>query len=264
MPTEPVQVYFPDREGNVTKQMLKDTFGFSAVLVKANFSENEITDCCNMVYDSFNVFAMCLNIPQKCMSLGGKLSISIGAKSMMPDAAAMYTHHDRKINFQTKEYFRHIAHEWMHALDHYLAYAFGDGKQKDDVFTNQLNTKHYKGREAVRDALRNLVDTIHNSAFYKKCKSASRLHKDPDYWMEDTELCARAFETYIFTKMQKLGYSNQNLVSLHQSPMWIAPGQEKKIMEAFSHLFKTFNTSKIDRYPIETTLNGTFDHLVNL
>lgn len=252
-------IQFQKREGDVKPEDLKKTFGFSSVRFDLTFYDSEITEGCNMIYDTFMLLAELTNLPPKAMSLGGKMSCVVGghkfgSKSTKAEYSATY----KQLSFMTKEYFKHIAHEWMHGLDNYLYDTFVDDGNGSWMSDKPYTTK-FKGRYEIKMAFGELHGAIEKSEYRRSCKQYAAMFGNGKYWLDPSELQSRAFEVYIFNLMTQKGISNKNLVDLINSkdlyPQW---ERDHEIMEAFDGLFKAFRFGKIDKYDIET-LNGTIN-----
>jgi hypothetical protein len=73
---------FPSRRsGPIATETIRVEFGFRRVSLSPQMSSAEARAILEMAWDAFQDFADLLDLPPKAMSLGGRLSLSIGGKS---------------------------------------------------------------------------------------------------------------------------------------------------------------------------------------
>ena len=83
-------------------------------------NQEERQDVLNRGFDSFRDIAHVFKMPSTAISLGGDLAIAFGARGRGGWAAAHYEPERRVINLTKPSGEGCLAHEWGHALDHYL------------------------------------------------------------------------------------------------------------------------------------------------
>lgn len=115
----------PDyREGtDATPEMFMNTFGFRGVefgnWVKQGKNGRERQWMLNNAYDSLLDLSKILGIPPKAVALDGELGLCFGSRGH-GSASAHYEPANRLINLTKTKGYSCLAHEWFHALDHYL------------------------------------------------------------------------------------------------------------------------------------------------
>ena len=73
----------------------------------------------NNAYDSLMDLSKILDIPPKAVALDGGLGLAFGSRGHGA-ASAHYEVANRVINLTKTKGYSSLAHEWFHALDHYL------------------------------------------------------------------------------------------------------------------------------------------------
>ncbi len=168
----------PDyREGkNVDAKDFMDTFGFRGVEFGNYVASDERQRNVNMAYDALMDLARVTGLPPKALSLDGRLAIAFGARGHGGHAAAHYEPGRVVINLTKMSGAGTQAHEWTHALDHYLgeldrenAYggapkmaSLGRSKINDLTFSTTYNppNTHFRS-ERLRDAVNRLMHALH-------------------------------------------------------------------------------------------------------
>lgn len=112
------------RQGrDIVAQDLIDHFGFRAVEFGNWLPQDERQLVLNMAFDSLCDLADALNIAPKGVSLGGELAVAFGSRGRGGKNAALAHFEPLRnvINLTRLNGAGTLAHEWMHALDFYLA-----------------------------------------------------------------------------------------------------------------------------------------------
>ena len=115
----------PDyRQGkDATPEMFQETFGFRGVefgnWVKQGKNGRERQWMLNNAYDALMDLSKILDIPPKAVALDGGLGLAFGSRGHGA-ASAHYELANRVINLTKTKGYSSLAHEWFHALDHYL------------------------------------------------------------------------------------------------------------------------------------------------
>lgn len=109
------------RKGSdVTSEHFVKDFGFRGVEFGNWVGGTERQQVVNLAYDALRDLASTLNAPPSVVSLGGKLSLAFGSRGRGGNAAAHYEPAKLVINLTKLKGAGTLAHEWGHALDHYL------------------------------------------------------------------------------------------------------------------------------------------------
>ncbi len=168
------------REGNVSPEDFKE-FGFRGVEFGNWNNQEERQEVMNHAYDGLYDLAETLKVPVKALSLNGELSLAFGARGVgLSGAKAHYEPVRGVINLTKMSGAGSLAHEWFHALDHYLARQSGktpsemtideQGLKKFDIKTTGKDSSRYmashgtwfksKLRKELKEAYDSVIDTI--------------------------------------------------------------------------------------------------------
>lgn len=149
---------------DVTPQDLLDTFGFRGVEWGNWSAQDERQRILNLAHDALADLAGILNVPRKALSLNGTLGMAFGARGS-GRALAHYEPGKLVINMTKLRGAGSLAHEWAHALDHYL----GELDRVDAYqgtargATGWRDLRSYTGRDApknLRPELAGAVDAV--------------------------------------------------------------------------------------------------------
>ena len=256
---------------DVTPQMFGEVFGFRGVEFGNWVEQKRRQKDLNDAFDALMDMAAVLDIPPKAISLNGKLGLAFGARGSggVNPAAAHYEPDSVVINLTKKEGAGSLGHEWWHALDNYFS------KQRkvnrgsfmttgtDVGLAARGKDYYYEGgvRQEMIDAFGAVVKAINQTAM--KARSA-RLDgkRTKDYWATGEEMSARAFESYLISKLQDQNASNDYLANVVSEKTWdamAALGMENEnsypyptaaeipaIRAGFDHFFQTVETKEDD------------------
>ncbi len=104
---------------DVTADVLVKDFGFRGVEFGNWAAQDERQRILNMAYDGLRDLAEIMGVPPRAMSLNGSLGMAFGARGG-GKFAAHYEPGKLVINMTKLQGGGSMAHEWAHALDHYL------------------------------------------------------------------------------------------------------------------------------------------------
>lgn len=167
------------REGDVQGQQFMDTFGFRGVEFGKWNNQDERQEVMNHAFDALVDLSELLNLPPRAMSLDGQIGLAFGARGHgLSGARAHYERDYAVINLTKLKGAGSLAHEWMHALDHYLGRQDGRGSEQttnsrgdkvmkasgvDDYLSN---ASRFRGtvRPELRVAFQELMDTMRTRA----------------------------------------------------------------------------------------------------
>jgi len=145
-----------DRKVNVTTKDFSDTFGFRGVEFGNWNNQKERQDLMDSSYAALQDLAELLGIPDKAISLNGELALAFGARGKgLSGARAHYELDYKVINLTKMKGAGALAHEWFHALDHYLARQ--DGK---DAMLSEEKYGMADRKNKIRDELRAVYEKV--------------------------------------------------------------------------------------------------------
>ncbi|MEH6577781.1 MAG: CLCA_X family protein [Amphritea sp.] len=193
---------------------VRKRFDFSSIRIGRWVTQEERDRACGLFHDALVDLMTILRSPEALISLRGTLSLQYGIGGR-PGVAAHYEPAARCFSLAKNAGPGSIAHEWFHALDHYLAdKAFSDAPQ--GMFASKAWLSE---ATPVPHPLNDLLFTcFRNIMLDEEGKTPSdlfRISAQVDstlgcvYYSQPEELCARAFEAFI----QDAGITNNFLVS---------------------------------------------------
>lgn len=170
------------RQGNVTGDDFRKTYGFRAVEFGNWQNQEERQQVMNHAYDALADLAEILDIPPRAIGLNGELALAFGARGHgLTGARAHYETDYGVINLTKMKGAGSLGHEWFHALDHYFGRQ--DTKAKRDKVKNERGDMVYPYqsrdrqfashgflrdksgvRPEVRDAYRTVIETMFSKA----------------------------------------------------------------------------------------------------
>lgn len=184
-PEKPVRKGPDRRDRPATPEMFQEAFGFRGVefgnWMRQAGDGKERQEVLNHAYDGLLDMAEVLGVPPKALSLNGELGLAFGARGQgLSGAKAHYESDYVVINLTKMSGAGSLAHEWIHALDHYLGRLDGRASSKwvknnaghmmlegGDPSTRMVSHRFSKDSEVrpeLRDAFTRLMDTIFNKA----------------------------------------------------------------------------------------------------
>jgi diguanylate cyclase (GGDEF)-like protein len=233
------------RKGNVSPATFKDTFGFADVGFGDWVNSKEDQSHLNAAFDAFMDLANFMGVDPKAIGFGGKLHFTLGALGHGGKAAA--TFHPghpgpdgpvQAINLTKTKGDGTVAHEWFHALDHFLSktqvgrvamnqlvsalrvrYDLDiqakaiSALRKDTYMQRHKSAEPLENAAAVLGWYRDYPERALGGTEYRK--NADALGKD--YWGNPEEMRARAWEAHV---ADNLGGTNNYLVN----PAWVGDG----------------------------------------
>ena len=163
------------RKGNVSFKDLQKTFGFKGGEFGNWIPQDERQRLLNFAYDGLMDMANILGVPSLALSLNGDLSLAFGARGHGLTGAAAHYERDRAVfNLTRMRGAGSVAHEWFHALDHYLGFQDkGKTFEKDEkgkvISVTKLDRdflshgKSYKSqaRAELIESFTKLIETIY-------------------------------------------------------------------------------------------------------
>lgn len=188
---------------NVRGKDMLDNFGFYGGEFGNWLSENDRRWSLNMAFDAFIDLAKTLNISIQDVSLDHRLSIAFGARGS-GSALAHYEPLRKVINLTKMKGAGSLAHEWGHALDHYLQLILN---QRERGFATEAFVNQNPILKKIVDALKykkTNTGSVINTDFYKNSIlfGSSFFKQDKGYWESPVEMFARAFACYINDKCE--------------------------------------------------------------
>lgn len=130
--------------------LFADTFQFRGVEFGNWVTSEEGQDVLNHAYDGLMDLAEFLNVPPRALSLNGELALAFGARGQGLSGARAHYERDRVvINLTKMKGAGSLAHEWMHAVDHYFARQEGRASSEWEYLPD--GTRRLKAKAADSD-----------------------------------------------------------------------------------------------------------------
>ena len=256
---------------DVTPQMFGETFGFRGVEFGNWVEQGRRQKDLNDAFDALMDMAAIIGVPPKALSLNGELGLAFGARGGggVNPAAAHYEPGKIVINLTKKSGAGSLGHEWWHALDNYFSRmrSKGDGMMTDALDVSLASRgSPFQHQGAVRkemiEAFGAVMKAIRQTAI--KARSAKLdAKRSKEYWTTDPEMSARAFESYLISKLQDQEASNDYLANIVAPETWKAAealgfelddsypyptaGEIPAIRAGFDHFFQTIETRETDK-----------------
>jgi hypothetical protein len=177
------------RKGPVTPEMFMATFVPRGIEFGNWTNQEERQQVMDHAFDALLDLADVLGVPPKALMLNGDLAIAFGARGQgLSGVRAHYEPDYSVINLTKMKGAGHLAHEFMHAFDHYLARL--DTKASSEKVVNKRGDLVYKKapltcnfqshgpsrNSQLREELRNIyVDLM------------GKMYKKDEQYVEDTE-----------------------------------------------------------------------------
>lgn len=226
----------------VTPERFMQEFGFRGVQFGNWVEQERRAQDLNNAYDALLDMANLLHIPSRAVSLDGQLGLAFGARGI-PGAAAHYEHKQVVINLTKTQGAGSLGHEWWHALDNY----FGKTSGQDAMQTvNPSSALRPEMKAAFEEVVR-----VTKEVLGERSRAVDSL-RSKNYWSTNSEMTARAFESYLVYKAKQLGFRNDYLANIVHPDAFLRFGQDKYpypfdnempvLAAAFDNFFNTIKT----------------------
>lgn len=223
---------------------VRNRFDFKSISIGRWVTRQEQDRASGLFYDALADLMAILQSPEPLISLRGTLSLQYGIGGR-PGVAAHYDPSQRCFSLAKNAGPGSIAHEWFHALDHYLAdKAFSDAPR--GMFASKAWLSDATPvPHPINDLLVACFNRIMLDEDGERPSELFRVSAQVDkaqgvvYYSRPEEICARAFEAFI----QDAGISNNFLVSGTKTSVEAQQGlypigeQRERINSAFGAYF---------------------------
>ncbi|WP_105104112.1 CLCA_X family protein [Microbulbifer pacificus] len=234
---------------NVSFVDVRRKFGFRAISIGRWVTDAERDRAAGLFYDALADLMSILRGPEMLISLRETLAFQYGIGGR-PRTMAHYQPATRTFSLAKNAGPGAIAHEWFHALDHYLAdKAFSDVASLKETRHTYASAAWLQDATPVPHGINDLLfacfRTImldesgeHPSTLFRVSCAADKANGCV-YYSDPAEICARAFEAFV----QDASISNNFLVSgtkaTEEARMGLYPtgAHRRAINSAFEHYF---------------------------
>lgn len=253
---------------DVTPELFANAFGFRGVEFGNWVEQGRRQRDLNDAFDALMDLAAVLGISPKAISLNGELGLAFGARGSggVKPAAAHYEPGKVVINLTKMNGAGSLGHEWWHALDNYFSRLRGKaGDNMTEALDVDLAARGsdfiHKGevRKEIVVAFGAVMRAIKQTALRARSSKLDS-KRTKQYWTTNTEMSARAFESYLISKLQDQGASNDYLANIVDEATWEASaklgweldnsypyptaGEVPGIRAGFDHFFSTLETKQ--------------------
>ncbi|GAA5525546.1 hypothetical protein Maes01_02116 [Microbulbifer aestuariivivens] len=225
---------------------VRRTFGFRSISIGRWVTRQERDRAAGLFYDALADLMAILSGPEFLVSLRGTLSFQYGIGGR-PGVSAFYEPAARSFSLAKNAGPGSIAHEWFHALDHYLGgKAFTDAPGRmfaSEAWLRDATPVAHPLNDRLYACFRSIMLDEDGENPSELFRVSSRVDKANGcvYYSDPAELCARAFEAFV----QDAGTGNNFLVAgtkaSAEAKMGLYPTgrQRQRINSAFSEYFQT-------------------------
>lgn len=206
---------------DVSTAQFSELFGFRGVQFGNYVGNERRQDDLNNAFDALMDMAWVLDIAPQSLSLDGSLGLAFGARGRggINAANAHYETEHQVINLTKSRGGGSLAHEWFHALDHYVAQKLSLNRSHEPFFTQALKPS---SRTASMSAFSPLVKTFSEivNVLRERSLEMDKRRTGQAYWSQDVEIAARAFESGIKETLAQQGAHNDFLVNIIDEELW--------------------------------------------
>ena len=172
----------PRRTTDATPEMFMETFKPRGIEFGNWNNQGERQQVLNHAYDGLLDLADALGLPPKALMLNGDLAIAFGARGQgLAGAAAHYERDYSVINLTKMQGAGKLAHEWLHAMDHYLGrqdtkassekvknkrgdLVYPAGAASDEYASHGFSKRNSGVRQELRDDYEKLIESMYKRA----------------------------------------------------------------------------------------------------
>lgn len=221
---------------DMTPEVFATKFPFRGVEFGNWVNQEERTECLNRCADALCDLAKITGLREEALTHGQQLALAFGSRGISK-AAAHYESGKRVINLSKLNGAGCLAHEWWHSLDNRMMYADGNPMLFSVSGCMKLKNK------ALLQVAFDLNKALDESAFAIRSRRID-MYKGRKYWGDMVELSARAFEAYVFYKLEASEMRNDYLVSFKQMSDFqrpeLYPYPTREEAEIFEPLFDAY------------------------
>jgi hypothetical protein len=231
---------------------IKRMFGFRTITIGSWVNKQEQQTAANLFFDALCDLMDILVVPEQVISLNGTLSLAFGSGGRK-HSSAHYESNTRILALAKNAGGGSLAHEWMHAFDHYIC---------DKLFltssTNEFASAVWLSDRSIRaHALNTKLELCYSAIFlsadgrepndYVKRSALADTHLNCFYYAQPQELVARAFEATIQDQKIKNAFLVQGTKQSPEAKLGIYPQDElrqtisHKLLDYFCHLGHAIN-----------------------
>lgn len=209
------------RNDNITPIQLQKTFGLAGIEFGEQLSQKEKQKLINQTYDALADISNILNIPFNSIGLENSLFLAFASRGQNGNKAH-YEPDKKVINLTRLRGAGTLAHEYGHALDHYIF-----RKTNGDVYIEKKNKKYSvmssdqpellldNEKKVWNNLMNSILFTISNNKIIGDSNYVNEAKKTSKYayYGNRQELFARAFECFVADSLLQKNQVNDFLVN---------------------------------------------------
>lgn len=211
------------------------------------------------VSNAFNDLTEILGLPSEMGSFNGRLGLAIGARGK-GTALAHYEPSTHVINLTRKNGVGSLAHEWGHFFDNVSAKVQNSRSEFVSKPSWQDQTNDHAVFKAFKEFSNGEGYKDYQQQVHAKTREMGMGGKKSQYWRSKHEMFARAFEKYVFHKLEKAGKKNTYLCKDVDHGLWPTKKQIEGMTPAFDKIFSEFKKSDLLKKAIEDFLDSFNKH----
>lgn len=202
------------RSASVTFVDVRKRFGFRSISIGRWVKADERDRAAGLFYDALVDLMAILQGPETLISMRGALSFQYGIGGR-PGISAFYDPSARSFSLAKNAGPGSIAHEWFHALDHYLAEKVFSDAGRDmyasEAWMQEATPIPHPINDCLFACFRAIMLDENGEDPSELVRISVQVDKEQrsDYFSQPVELCARAFEAFV----QDASISNNFLVA---------------------------------------------------
>jgi len=227
-------------------------FGFRTVTIGKWVSKEEQQLAANLFFDALCDLMDILGVPEQVISLNGSLSLAFGSGGNK-HSSAHYESNTKTLALAKNAGGGALAHEWMHAFDHYICDKLFVHSSQDEFasvvwLTDRTLRQHGLNQKLNQSFITIFLseDKLSASEYVQRSVLADR-HLDHFYYAQPQELLARAFEAAIQDQPIKNAFLVQGTKQSPEAKLGIYPQAKLrqsislKLLDYFRHLGQAIN-----------------------
>ena len=201
---------------DVTPEQFAAVLPFRGVEFGNWLNQDERAALLNSAFDGFHDLADLLGIAPAAVALGGMLNFSFATRGHAGSAAHFDSCYNT-INLNKRNGAGCMAHEWLHACDHFAAVLAGRGSCTSwgEAFATECNKESDHPADI---AARDLIRIIKSMDYYTRSRNyqtiSGKSQGGADYYTQPCELAARGFEGVVLYLLNCAGGCSDFLVNL--------------------------------------------------
>ena len=234
----------PDDTPSISFADLRRRFGFRSIAIGNWVTREEQSNAAGRFMGALEDLMQLLGGPEQLVSMRGTLTLNYGTGGQ-PGVAAHYEPARRCLALAKNAGPGSLAHEWFHALDHYLAdkafQGVSSGTFASRAWLDDTPVVAHPLNDRLMACFRQIMlseDALEGSALFKV---SARMDEQlrTQYYSRPEELCARAFEAFVQDRAPGSAFLVKGTKRSREAQLGLYPtgSQRQRINTAFEQYF---------------------------